>query len=84
MKKKAGTFFKSVLTKGKNMFKKEQTSDDRKNEEKDYNTDEDTDIIEVGKNTNGKQPANYLLSNLSGFAESTLSAADELIHGISL
>lgn len=50
MKKKAGTFFKSVFSKGKNLFKKE-TTDENKEEEEDFGTEEDQDIIEVGKST---------------------------------
>jgi hypothetical protein len=47
MKKKAGTFFKNVFSKGKNLFKKDQNEENEKDDE--FDTEEDRDIIEVGK-----------------------------------
>lgn len=40
MKKKAGTFFKNVLSKGKNLFKKEN-NEETKSEGDDFGTEED-------------------------------------------
>ena len=79
MKKKAGTFFKSVISKGKGLFKKENPSDsqqDQQNQDVDYGTEEDNDIIEVGKQALSKLPTQLL-----DFTGSTLSAADQYLHG---
>lgn len=48
MKKKAGSFLKNVLSKGKNIFKKDDKAPNE-NGESNYDSEEDTDIIEVGK-----------------------------------
>jgi hypothetical protein len=48
--KKAGTFFKSVMSKGKSLFKQEEVKAAGDNG---YGSDEDTDIIEIGK---GRMP----------------------------
>ena len=47
MKKKAGSFFKNVLSKGKNLFKKDEKQGN--DDQDDYGTEEDHDIIELGK-----------------------------------
>ena len=44
--KKAGTFFKSVMSKGKTLFKPEESK--ATDGGGGYGSDEDTDIIEVG------------------------------------
>jgi hypothetical protein len=69
MKKKAGTFFKNVFSKGKNLFKKDQNDENEKDDE--FDTEEDRDIIEVGKQAISKLP-NQIFSNLSDLAGSTL------------
>ena len=76
MKKKAGSFFKNVLSKGKNLFKKDEkggADNDENHDVEDFGTEEDHDFIEVGKSN--KVPT-QLLSNISDFAGSTLHAAD--------
>ena len=69
MKKKAGTFFKNVLSKGKKIIKKD--SPDKEGE--DFNTEEDNDIIEV-KGGRG------LLQGFQEIAGNTMLAADHLLH----
>lgn len=73
MSKKTGSFFKSVLSKGKNFFKKNDKTPD--NNQGDGSSDEDNDIIEVGK-SGQKMPSSSLLSNLGDLAGSTLQKAD--------
>lgn len=66
MSKKTGGFFKSIISKGKGLFKKEDKNQNEANNDSD-GTEEDHDIIEVGKQGN-QVPATSLLSNLSDFA----------------
>ena len=67
MRKKAGSFFKNVLTKGKGLFnsKKEGEEEDAKDGQlgNDFDSEEDHDIIEVGKKNAGpvQMPANSLI-----------------------
>lgn len=58
MKKKAGTFFKSVLNKGKGLFNKKDDDDSREQRNDDeFGTEEDHDFIEVGKSVGQKVPS---------------------------
>ena len=74
MKKKAGTFFKSVLSKGKNILKKGNI-DSSQNDFEDNGLEEDNDIIEVGKQT---------LNKITNIAGSTLQVADSYLHSNSV
>jgi hypothetical protein len=52
MRKRAGSFFKNVLTKGKGLFNtKEEAKDGQA--DNDFDSEEDHDIIEVGKKNAG-------------------------------
>jgi hypothetical protein len=72
MKKRAGSFFKSVLSKSKNLFTKKDEEEESKEEgagSNDFDSEEDHDIIEVGKTKAGptQMPANSLMiSNNNG------------------
>lgn len=65
MKKRAGTFFKNVMNKSKGLFKKEETKVDDG-----FDSEEDQDIIEVGKKTSSS--ANSLI--ISSFPPSSNSS----------
>ena len=79
MSKKAGSFFKSVISKGKKLFKKEERQEPSC--EDDFGTEEDTDFIEVGRQ-GAKMPR--ILADIQDFAGQKLQAADELLHGAHL
>ena len=74
MKNKAGSFFKNVISKGKNILKKGSAAE-RQQEEEDNGIDEDNDIIEIGKQT---------LNRLSDLAGSTMQVADSYLSGNSI
>jgi hypothetical protein len=55
--KKAGTFFKSVISKGKNFLKKEESKNPENHPDTGFDSEEDQDIIEVGKSANHMMPS---------------------------
>ena len=63
MRKRAGSFFKSVLSKSKNLFNKREGEEEAKEGGNDFDSEEDHDIIEVGKTNSGptQMPANSLI-----------------------
>ena len=70
MKKKAGSIFKTMLSKGKKVLKK----DERQPEEQDqFNTEEDNDIIEVKNN-------HSIMNTFQEFADNTINKADSFLH----
>ncbi len=79
MSKKTGSFFKSVLSKGKSIFKKNDKPEEKDNQE-DMGTEEDNDFIEVGKQGQ-KIPSSSILSNISDLAGQTLLTANHFLHG---
>lgn len=130
MRKRAGSFLKNMMSKGKNLFKKEEEGkeDAGNGDGGGFDSEEDNDIIEVRKNGGGpmQMPGNRIISNHSSggsggnnssnnavthaqvsqvpgsahltpntggisltkhllieFANNTLLAADNLIHGTS-
>ena len=82
MKKRAGSFFKSVMSKGKNLFKNkedEETKVGGGDQDHLYDSDEDTDIIEVGGNRNSagaplSMPGNSLIIQSSSLHHNSPNA----------
>ena len=72
MRKRAGSFFKNVLTKGKGLFNtnKKEGEEEAKDGQlgNDFDSEEDHDIIEVGKKHAGpvQMPANSLITTNHG------------------
>jgi len=72
MRKRAGSFFKNVLTKGKGLFNNKEEAKDGQ-ADNDFDSEEDHDIIEVGKKNAGpvQMPANSLNHGSGGHSMSS-------------
>jgi hypothetical protein len=68
MKKRAGSFFKNVMNKGKNLFNNKKDEEETKEGNNDFDSEEDTDIIEVGKKSSAPShmPSNSLITSNHG------------------
>jgi hypothetical protein len=78
MKKRAGSFFKNMVNKGKNLFKKEEEEEKEQAaavDDNGFDSEEDNDIIEVGKSGTrpSQMPGNSFHSSATASAISTSS-----------
>ena len=85
MKKRAGSFLKNMMSKGKNLFKKEEEGKEGGNDNGadggGFDSEEDNDIIEVRKNSGGplQMPGNSF-SHLSAIAGGNNSSNNFVTH----
>jgi hypothetical protein len=81
MRKRAGSFFKNVLTKGKGLFNNKKEGEEEAKDgqlDNDFDSEEDHDIIEVGKKNAGpvQMPANSLITTNHGSGGHSMSSAN--------
>ena len=86
MRKRAGSFFKNVLTKGKGLFNNtkkeggegEEEAKDGGQQNNDFDSEEDHDIIEVGKKNAGpvQMPSNSLIITNHGSGGHSMSSTN--------
>jgi len=81
MRKRAGSFLKNMMNKGKGLFKKDEEGKEQTGDNG-FDSEEDNDIIEVGKSGSGlpRQMPGSSFSSLG--AASTVAASSLSVSGV--